>query len=156
MSARSLFTATPKYKFDGALGTNGKVLMSDGAGSTSWEDPAETIDEGGVVQLTSLTTGVTLNVKSGYIVLAADAIPATEWRSFVFTNDKITNVGDLVSISITLNTDAVDGTKGRLLAYVTKVEVGAVYITIDNLSTTVASGATAKWITFHVTNVGGL
>jgi len=152
MSARSLFTAAPNYKFDGALGTNGKVLTSDGAGSTSWETPAETIDQGGVVQ-SAYEQKVTLNVKSGHIVLYQESLLANEWRSFVLMSDKITNEGDLVSVSITLNPDPVGPTQARLLAYVTKVEVGAAYITVENMSP-YASTASAKWVTFMITNVG--
>ena len=88
---------------------------------------------GTVTQLTSRTTGVTLNKTTGVITTDDASLAAAAEATFVVTNSKV-KATDVVVISVQ---DA--GATGTVQAYVSDVADGSFSITLANLHASVAS-----------------
>ena len=101
---------------------------------------------GTVTQITSRTTGVTLNRITGEIVLVAAAIPAHGADEFVLTNDQIAP-DDMVLVSI--KSGGAPATRRFYDVRVVNTTVGSAAIVVAN-SATVASPAEALALQFAI------
>jgi hypothetical protein len=103
---------------------------------------------GTVTQLTSRTTGVTLNAPSGQITLVSAQVAAHDADEFVLTNSAIAAT-DVVIVNISAST-AVD--KALYTVTVTDVSAGACTIAVGNNDTVAipAAGAEVLTLTFAV------
>ncbi len=104
-----------------------------------------TISDGGTVtQATSITTGVTLNTKSGQITtVTAPSIAAGAEATFTVTNSTVGATDTVIANVATQFTD------GLVAAEVTAVAAGSFNITLTNLSATAVSAGAAV-INFNV------
>ena len=158
MSIRSIYTGVPAFKLISSTGTNGQVLTSDGAGSTTWETTSSpALSDTSVTQTTSPTTAVELNETSGIIVCTNNIRSPSDRSAFALQNSTIT-AKSLVNVSIMGQPDIAgggagyNGINGYLIASVIKVEAGYAYILISNLDTTGSSSGVAFSVRFQVVN----
>jgi hypothetical protein len=87
--------------------------------------------QGAVTQLTSKSTGVTLNNSAGRITMNNAALAAGAAVSFVLTNSLI-SINDTIIVCISSNT--VGTTAGAYTTYVSYLAAGSALITLRNLT----------------------
>ncbi len=112
---------------DGIVGAIKSVSPTDGIGY-------QTGAGGTVTQITSITTGVTLNTITGRVTTVAAATAAAAEDTFTVTNSTVTAT-DVVVVSTTYA-----GT-GLPLVYCSKVAAGSFDLTISNLAAATALNA---------------
>lgn len=98
-----------------------RVLAGDELGYTSSA-------QGAVTQLTSKSTGVTLNASAGRITMNNASLGATTNVTFTLTNSKI-SVNDVVVLSVSEG-----ATAGAYNCWVSGKSAGSVTITLRNIS----------------------
>jgi hypothetical protein len=152
MSARSVFGSAPAYLLPATAGTATQVIVSDGAGGTAWGTAGSDITTDTIAQTTGPTNPVTLNSQSGYVTTYSQVWAPGTQHAFKVNCNKVLDAHDLVTLSISNNPDLVDGTKGYMLATCVKVEIGAFYILLQNVSTINASSNASFTISFNVHN----
>lgn len=99
---------------------------------THFSGPVVTSDFGSVTQITSATTGVTVNAAAGVITTVTQNIAAAGEVQFTVTNSKV-KVTDVPVVAIRSG-----GTGGTTVANVTTVADGSFQITLTNLHASVA------------------
>ena len=104
------------------------VLVDDELGYT-------TAAQGAVTQLTSKSTGVTLNTSAGRITMNNAALAATTNVTFTLTNSKI-SVNDVVVLSVSEG-----ATAGSYNCWISGKAAGSATITLRNISATPLSEA---------------
>ena len=87
--------------------------------------------QGAVTQLTSKSTGVTLNTSAGRITMHNAALGAGVAVSFVLTNSSI-SINDTIIVCISSNTTGT--TAGAYTTYVSYLAAGSALITLRNLT----------------------
>ena len=86
---------------------------------------------GTVTQITSITTGVTINTKRGQIVTFDPALAAAAEQEFIVTNSEC-HAGNVVVLSVALG----PSDNEHVVAFVTTVAEGSFSIVLTNLATT--------------------
>ncbi len=87
--------------------------------------------QGAVTQLTSKSTGVTLNTSAGRITMNAAALGAGVAVSFVLTNSSI-SINDTIIVNVSSNTTG--SALGAYTTYVSYLAAGSALITLRNLT----------------------
>jgi hypothetical protein len=87
--------------------------------------------QGAVTQLTSKSTGVTLNTSAGRITMNAAALAGSTAVSFILTNSSI-SINDTIIVCISSNTTGT--TAGAYTTYVSYLAAGSALITLRNLT----------------------
>lgn len=87
--------------------------------------------QGAVTQLTSKSTGVTLNTSAGRITMHAAALAAGVAVSFILTNSLI-SINDTIIVNVSSNTTG--STAGAYTTYVSYLAAGSALITLRNLT----------------------
>jgi hypothetical protein len=87
--------------------------------------------QGTVTQLTSKSTGVTLNKSAGRITMNAEALAAGAAASFVLTNSTI-SANDAMIVNVASNTTG--SALGAYTTYVSYLAAGSALITVRNLT----------------------
>lgn len=108
------------------------VLLKDGAGLFTAKSGYNTGAGGTVTQLTSITTGVTLNTVSGAITTVSSTLAAGAEATFQVTNSQLAST-DVVVVNIGATSSA-----GTPMAFVSAVADGSFDITISNLHASAA------------------
>lgn len=123
-------------KGTGALLSSGKIGYSSGTG-------------GAVTQLTSRTTGVTLNKITGEITLFAGSIGGHDADEFMLTNSTI-EANDVILLS--MKSGAAAGTRKYYQLHAVEVSAGSCVISVGNIdnATIPASGTESPIIQFVV------
>jgi hypothetical protein len=83
--------------------------------------------QGAVTQLTSKSTGVTLNASAGQITLNAASLAATTNVTFTLTNSTL-SAKDILLLNVT------NGTSASYNAFVSSMAAGSATITLRNIS----------------------
>ena len=83
--------------------------------------------QGAVTQLTSKSTGVTLNASAGQITLNAASLAATTNVTFTLTNNLL-SAKDILLLNVT------NGTSASYNAFVSSMAAGSATITLRNIS----------------------
>jgi hypothetical protein len=94
--------------------------------------------QGTVTQLTSKSTGVTLNASAGQITLNAASLAATTNVTFTFTNSLL-SAKDVLILNVT------NGTSASYNAFVSSMAAGSATITLRNIS----AGALAEAVVLN-------
>jgi len=102
--------------------------------------------QGAVTQLTSKSTGVTLNTSAGRITMNAAALGAGVAVSFVLTNSSI-SINDTIIVNVSSNTTG--SALGAYTTYVSYLAAGSALITLRNL-TAATSYSEAVIINFSI------
>ena len=89
-----------------------------------------------VTQLTSITTGVTINAKCGQITTVSQTVAAAGEATFTVTNSDVAAT-DTIIVNIGTHTSA-----GTFIAYVSTVAAGSFDITLSNLHASAAGDDT--------------
>jgi hypothetical protein len=102
--------------------------------------------QGTVTQLTSKSTGVTLNKSAGQITMNNATIPANDVVAFTLTNSLISTRDTLI-----VNIGAGATTPGQYTAYVTSLASGSAIIAVRNLvgSTSPADALVLNFSVIH-------
>jgi hypothetical protein len=87
--------------------------------------------QGAVTQLTSKSTGVTLNTSAGRITMNNAALAGATAVSFILTNSSI-SINDTIIVCISSNTTGT--TAGAYTTYVSYLAAGSALITLRNLT----------------------
>jgi hypothetical protein len=87
--------------------------------------------QGTVTQITSKSTGVTLNKSAGRITMHDAALAAGAAVSFILTNSTI-SINDTIIVNVSSNTTG--STAGAYTTYVSYLAAGSALITLRNLS----------------------
>ena len=87
--------------------------------------------QGAVTQLTSKSTGVTLNASAGRITMNNAALAGATAVSFILTNNLI-SINDTIIVCISSNTTGT--TAGAYTTYVSYLAAGSALITLRNLT----------------------
>lgn len=87
--------------------------------------------QGAVTQLTSKSTGVTLNNSAGRITMNGAALAGSTAVSFILTNSLI-SINDTIIVCISSNTTGT--TAGAYTTYVSYLAAGSALITLRNLT----------------------
>lgn len=87
--------------------------------------------QGAVTQLTSKSTGVTLNTSAGRITMNNAALAGNTAVSFILTNSSI-SINDTIIVCISSNTTGT--TAGAYTTYVSYLAAGSALITLRNLT----------------------
>jgi hypothetical protein len=87
--------------------------------------------QGAVTQLTSKSTGVTLNTSAGRITMNGAALAGVTAVSFILTNSSI-SINDTIIVCISSNTTGT--TAGAYTTYVSYLAAGSALITLRNLT----------------------
>ena len=87
--------------------------------------------QGAVTQLTSKSTGVTLNTSAGRITMNNAALAAGAAVSFVLTNSAI-SINDTIIVNVSSNTTG--SAAGAYTTYVSYLAAGSALITLRNLT----------------------
>jgi len=87
--------------------------------------------QGAVTQLTSKSTGVTLNKSAGRITMNDAALAAGAAVSFVLTNSTI-SINDTIIVNVSSNTTG--SAAGAYTTYVSYLAAGSALITLRNLT----------------------
>jgi len=87
--------------------------------------------QGAVTQLTSKSTGVTLNNSAGRITMNGAALAAGAAVSFVLTNSLI-SINDTIIVNVSSNTTG--SALGAYTTYVSYLAAGSALITLRNLT----------------------
>lgn len=87
--------------------------------------------QGAVTQLTSKSTGVTLNTSAGRITMNNAALAGATAVSFILTNSAI-SINDTIIVCISSNTTGT--TAGAYTTYVSYLAAGSALITLRNLT----------------------
>lgn len=90
-----------------------------------------TAAQGAVTQLTSKSTGVTLNTSAGRITMNNAALAGATAVSFILTNSSI-SINDTIIVCISSNTTGT--TAGAYTTYVSYLAAGSALITLRNLT----------------------
>jgi len=90
-----------------------------------------TAAQGAVTQLTSKSTGVTLNTSAGRITMNNAALAGATAVSFILTNSTI-SINDTIIVCISSNTTGT--TAGAYTTYVSYLAAGSALITLRNLT----------------------
>jgi hypothetical protein len=96
------------------------------------------VAQGTVTQLTSKSTGVTLNTSAGQITLNAASLDATTNVTFTLTNSLLT-AKDVLILNVT------NGTSASYNAFVSSMAAGSATITLRNIS----AGALAEAVVLN-------
>lgn len=123
-------TYQPKtYRKEGGdefvIASGGKITVEDG-GEIAQQG------QGAVTQITSITTGVTLNKISGEITTVSQTVAAGAEADFVVTNSKVVAT-DVVVVAIKTHTSG-----GSFIALVAAIAAGQFTIRLTNLHATAA------------------
>ncbi len=102
--------------------------------------------QGAVTQLTSKSTGVTLNNSAGRITMNGAALAAGAAVSFVLTNSLI-SINDTIIVNVSSNTTG--SALGAYTTYVSYLAAGSALITLRNL-TAATSYSEAVIINFSI------
>ena len=102
--------------------------------------------QGAVTQLTSKSTGVTLNKSAGRITMNDAALAAGAAVSFVLTNSTI-SINDTIIVNVSSNTTG--SALGAYTTYVSYLAAGSALITLRNL-TAATSYSEAVIINFSI------
>jgi hypothetical protein len=102
--------------------------------------------QGAVTQLTSKSTGVTLNKSAGRITMNDAALAAGAAVSFVLTNSTI-SINDTIIVNVSSNTTG--SAAGAYTTYVSYLAAGSALITLRNL-TAATSYSEAVIINFSI------
>jgi len=102
--------------------------------------------QGAVTQLTSKSTGVTLNKSAGRITMHDAALAGSTAVSFVLTNSTI-SINDTIIVCVSSNTTG--SAAGAYTTYVSYLAAGSALITLRNL-TAATSYSEAVIINFSV------
>jgi hypothetical protein len=94
--------------------------------------------QGTVTQITSKSTGVTLNASAGQITLNAASLAATTNVTFTFTNSLL-SAKDILLLNVT------NGTSASYNAFVSSMAAGSATITLRNIS----AGALAEAVVLN-------
>lgn len=116
------------------------------AGALSTEGDIDLADGGTVTQITSITTGVTLNTHSGQITTVSSTLAAGAEATFTVTNSKVAAT-DIVIAHLASTSSA-----GTPVAVVSAVAAGSFNITIANLH---ASAALDNTMVINFGVIGG-
>ena len=87
--------------------------------------------QGAVTQITSKSTGVTLNKSAGRITMDAAALAGATAVSFILTNSTI-SINDTIIVNVSSNTTG--STAGAYTTYVSYLAAGSALITLRNLT----------------------
>ena len=120
----------------------GNELVISSAGQLTTEG------QGTVTQITSITTGVTLNAIAGIITTVSQTLAAAAEAEIVVTNNKVA-VGDVVVVNVA---DIAGGAGGPFQATVTAVAAGSFTVAIANTHSATAGNSVLK-INFLVLKV---
>ena len=88
--------------------------------------------QGAVTQLTSKSTGVTLNKSAGRITMHDAALAGSTAVSFILTNSTI-SINDTIVVCVSSNTTG--SAAGAYTTYVSYLAAGSALITLRNLTT---------------------
>ena len=113
---------------------------------TSQEIGYSAAAQGAVTQLTSKSTGVTLNNSAGRITMHDAALAGATAVSFILTNSTI-SIKDTIIVNISSNTTG--STAGAYTTYVSYLAAGSALITLRNL-TAATSYSEAVIINFSI------
>ena len=102
--------------------------------------------QGAVTQLTSKSTGVTLNNSAGRITMDAAALAGATAVSFILTNSTI-SINDTIIVCVSSNTTG--SAAGAYTTYVSYLAAGSALITLRNL-TAATSYSEAVIINFSI------
>jgi hypothetical protein len=102
--------------------------------------------QGAVTQITSKSTGVTLNKSAGRITMDAAALAGSAAVSFILTNSTI-SINDTIIVNVSSNTTG--SAAGAYTTYVSYLAAGSALITLRNL-TTATSYSEAVIINFSI------
>jgi hypothetical protein len=130
-------------------GTIGAVTPTTVVGTTVYattEIGYTSAGQGAVTQLTSKSTGVTLNKSAGRITMDAAALAGSTAVSFILTNSLI-SANDTIIVCVSSNTTG--STAGAYTTYVSYLAAGSALITLRNL-TTATSYSEAVIINFAI------
>jgi uncharacterized protein YbjQ (UPF0145 family) len=119
----------------------GAVTPSTIEGTTVYADVEigyAAVAQGAVTQLTSKSTGVTLNTSAGQITMNAASLGATTNVTFTLTNSTI-SAKDVLLLTVT------NGTSGAYNAFVSSMGAGSATITLRNIS----AGALAEAVVLN-------
>jgi len=105
-----------------------------------------TAAQGTVTQITSKSTGVTLNKSAGRITMDAAALAGNTAVSFVLTNNTI-SINDTLIVNVSSNTTG--SAAGAYTTYVSYLAAGSALITLRNL-TAATSYSEAVIINFSI------
>lgn len=146
-SARDLWRS-PAWNFqaktDAAYDLLHNVVQT---GNIITEGDIDLRDGGTVTQVTSITTGVTLNTHSGQITtVTAPSIAAGAEATFTVTNNRVSST-DTVIVNV-----ATQFTDGFVIAFVSAVANGSFDITLSNLA---GVGVTAGTAVINFAVIGG-
>jgi hypothetical protein len=94
--------------------------------------------QGTVTQITSKSTGVTLNASAGQITLNAASLAATTNVTFTFTNSLL-SAKDILLLNVT------NGTSASYNAFVSSMAAGSATVTLRNIS----AGALAEAVVLN-------
>jgi hypothetical protein len=87
--------------------------------------------QGAVTQITSKSTGVTLNKSAGRITMDAAALAGATAVSFILTNSSI-SINDTITVCVSSNTTG--SAAGAYTTYVSYLAAGSALITLRNLT----------------------
>lgn len=102
--------------------------------------------QGAVTQITSKSTGVTLNKSAGRITMHDAALAGATAVSFILTNSSI-SINDTITVNVSSNTTG--SAAGAYTTYVSYMAAGSCLITLRNL-TAATSYSEAVIINFSV------
>ena len=108
--------------------------------------------QGAVTQLTSKSTGVTLNKSAGRITMNDAALAAGAAVSFVLTNSAI-SINDTIIVNVSSNTTG--SAAGAYTTYVSYLAAGSALITLRQLLTQKLSSSTFPPFTALFNQPGG-
>jgi len=131
-NSRSIGVAYSDQDIDG--GTIGAVIPAAVTGTTVYattEIGYAAAAQGAVTQLTSKSTGVTLNKSAGRITMNNEALAAGAAASFVLTNSAI-SINDTIIVNVSSNTTG--SAAGAYTTYVSYLAAGSALITLRNLT----------------------
>lgn len=120
-------TAAAGVTVDGVLLKDGGVLMDDGT----------------VTQITSITTGVTINKPAGVITTVSSTLAAGAHAVFTVTNS-FAVAASVIICNITNYTGAVDGSAGQPQVYIDNITAGTFDIVLFNSDATQALNGTVS------------
>ena len=146
-NTKSIGVAYSDQDIDG--GTIGATTPTTVVGTTVYattEIGYTSAAQGAVTQLTSKSTGVTLNKSAGRITMDTAALAGSTAVSFILTNSLI-SINDTIVVCVSSNTTG--SAAGAYTTYVSYLAAGSALITLRNL-TTATSYSEAVIINFSI------
>ena len=146
-NTKSIGVAYSDQDIDG--GTIGATTPSTVVGTTVYattEIGYSAAAQGTVTQLTSKSTGVTLNKSAGQITMNNAALAGSTAVSFILTNSTI-SANDTIVVCVASNTTG--SAAGAYTTYISYLAAGSALITLRNL-TTATSYSEAVVINFSI------